>query len=206
MHIQLEKVEVRRISQHRIYLKISLTPEKLGFWNLPAVPQCTGPVPPWPGASLIWSQAKNSSQAAEHIGPCDLLFISLNKGRLDGRGQLQGKKGMEYILIVGTFYCFQFLPFSPTPTPPPTFLSSYSILPFQKKEGRVWALREGGKKEGGREGRKGKAESLRLLHLLPSSLTWFHHHPKAVIGHFSPQLYCRSGESIESVRQKLHKW
>lgn len=47
-----------------VFLKISLITEKLGFWHLPAFLQRAGPLPSWPGASLMQGQAKNSSQAA----------------------------------------------------------------------------------------------------------------------------------------------
>lgn len=50
-----------------------------------------GLVPAWCRAKLKIA----AKQQLEHIGPCDLSFISLNQRRLEGRGQWLGEKGME---------------------------------------------------------------------------------------------------------------
>lgn len=155
-----------------------------------------GWVPAWCRARLKIAV----KQQLEHIGPCNLSFISLNQGRLGGRGQLQGKKGMEHILLVGISHLFQFL----------ALFSYHSLLLITSPNPTTRCPRKEETEKGqwGQEyKRKERRKKLelwgRLGHLLPSSLTRSDHHHKAAIGHFNPQLYHGSRESR---RQKGHRW
>lgn len=152
-----------------------------------------GLVPAWCRARLKIA----AKQQLEHIGPCDLSFISLNQGRLEG-GDNSRQRREQNKLLASISYLFRISSLFPT-TPSP----SYSLLPplhspTLKKGRERRAVRQGEK-----ERRQWKAEEgwvQRLLHLLSSSLTWFYHHHKAAIGHFSPQLY----RGLQEVEEKNH--
>lgn len=55
MHIPFQKSRGKKYitAQTTSENEFSLITEKLGFRHLPAVPQLAGPVPSWPGASLM---------------------------------------------------------------------------------------------------------------------------------------------------------
>lgn len=131
-----------------------------------------GPVPAWCRARLKIA----AKQQLEHIGPCDLSFISLNQGRFKGRRQLKAEKEGSRIssqLVFSTSP--RFLAFFPTT---PSYSSLPPLhLPHSRKEERQEGSVGRGEREEDSEALK-KVQRLRHLllsgfsHLiLPSSQT-----------------------------------